>query len=64
MQFPIEPLGEFQLLLAGKLLIAEHEDGILVHPRPDLGESHLVIYFPKVYFAHLSGKVRMNLAKR
>jgi len=62
-ELAVQALREGELLVVGEWLIAEHEDGVLVHPRADLGQ-HLGIVDPaKIDGAHLGHEARVKLAK-
>ena len=62
-QLAVEALGERELLVVGERLIVEDQDGVLVHPRPDLGERLGIVDLAEVDRAHLGDEVRVELAE-
>ena len=62
-ELAIEPLRERELRVVGELLIAEYEDGVLIHPRPDLGERLAIVNPGKIDRAHLGGEVLVKLSE-
>ena len=59
----VQPLRERDLLLVGERLIAEDEDAVRVHPRPDLIERCPVVRSSQIDGAHLGREVRMQRTK-
>jgi hypothetical protein len=62
-QNTVEALRECKLLLVGKGLVAEHKDGVLVHPGTDLVQRLAIIDAPEIDRAHLGNERRMQLAE-
>jgi hypothetical protein len=60
----VEALGELEVLVVGEGLIAEDEDGELVHAGADAGERVRVVHPPEIDGAHLGHEQRMQLAER
>ena len=62
-ELAIEPLRESELLVVGERLIAEHENGVFIHPRPDLGERLAIVNPGKIDRAHLGGEMLVQLSE-
>jgi len=54
---------ERELFVIGKRLMAKHQDGVRVHPCPNLSERLSIIYLTQVNRADLSSEVRVKSAK-
>src|SRR5262249_35225056 len=60
-ELAVQSSGEGELLLVREGLVAEDEDGVLVHPRPDLAGRGRVVNPAQVHRAHLGDEVWMEL---
>ncbi len=58
MQRAVEALGEVELFLVGEPLVAEHQDGILVHAGADRLERVAVMDLAQVDGARFAGEHR------
>ena len=64
MQLAVEPLRERELLVVGEALVAEDEDGELVHAGPDLGERVGVVDGAQIDGPDLRGEGGVELIER
>src|SRR5207244_9038966 len=63
MQLAVESLGERELFVVGERLIAEHEDGVFVHPCPYLSQRLAIVNLAKIDLAHLGDEVPVKLSE-
>jgi hypothetical protein len=56
----VQPLGEGDLFLVAEGLVAEDQDGVLVHPGPDRGQREAVVNPAEIHRAHLGDEVRVE----
>jgi hypothetical protein len=59
-QLAVEPLREGELLRIGERLVAEHQDGVGVHPRSDGRERPDIVHRAQVDGADLGGEERVE----
>ena len=62
-QHAVEALREGELLGVGERLVAEHEDGVLVHPGADLVQRLAIVNAPQVDRPDLGDEVRVQPAE-
>src|SRR5262249_2120910 len=60
-QRAVEPLGEVELLGIGEGLVAENEDGMLVHPGSDARQRLAIPHVPEIDRADLGREVSVEL---
>ena len=62
-ELAVQALGEGELLRVRERLVAEHEDRVLIHPGPDLGERLGVEHLAEVDRADLGHEGRVERAE-
>src|SRR5215472_5636581 len=60
----VEALGELEVLVVGEGLVAEHEDGELIHAGAEAGQRLLIVHASQIDGTHLGDEQRMQLAER
>src|SRR5260370_2378452 len=62
-ELAVQAPGKRELLVVGEGLVPEHEDGVLVHSRPDLAQGLGIVDPAEIDRARLGREARVKLPK-